>query len=161
MASSSVQRPTPRRPGRRANPSGEERSACGAAEPGLAPAPAAREERRERQRPLRVVVSRRERAEIERRAASTGLSVSAYLRALGLGHEPRSVYDLEAVGTLAAVNGDLGRLGGLLKLWLAERPGAGAAAAEVETLLRQTRALQDRMLGLMGAALTARSEPRG
>lgn len=114
-----------------------------------------------RPKPLYVWVSAEERAEVERRAASTGLSVSAYLRSLGLGHEPRSVYDLEAVGALAAVNGDLGRLGGLLKLWLAERPGTGAAAADVEALLRHTRALQDRMLSLMGAALTARPEPRG
>ena len=39
---------------------------------------------RDRNRPLKVVVSERERAEIETRAAATGLSVSAYLRNLGL-----------------------------------------------------------------------------
>lgn len=104
---------------------------------------------RERQRPLRVVVSVEERAEIQTRARATGLSVSAYLRALGLGHEPRSVYDLAAVDTLAQVNGDLGRLGGLLKLWLGERPGQGARIADVESLLRHTRELQRRMLELM------------
>jgi hypothetical protein len=46
------------------------------------------EESRDRNRRLKVVVSHRERAEIETRAAATGLSVSAYLRNLGLGFQP-------------------------------------------------------------------------
>ena len=96
-----------------------------------------------------MVVSAAERSEIQTRAQATGLSVSAYLRALGLAHEPRSVYDLTAVDTLAQVNGDLGRFGGLLKLWLGERPGQGARVADVEGLLRHTRELQRRMLELM------------
>lgn len=103
----------------------------------------------DREHPLKVFVAAEERAEIQARARATGLPVSAYLRALGLGHEPRSVYDLTAVDTLAQVNGDLGRLGGLLKLWLGERPGQGARIADVESLLRHTRELQRRMLELM------------
>ena len=95
------------------------------------------------------MVSVEEREEIQARARGCGLSVSAYLRALGLGHEPRSVYDLTTVDTLAQVNGDLGRFGGLLKLWLGERPGQGARVADVESLLRHTRELQRRMLELM------------
>ena len=43
------------------------------------------EESRDWNRHLKVVVSARERADIETRAAATGLSVSAYLRNLGLG----------------------------------------------------------------------------
>ncbi len=39
---------------------------------------------RDRNRPLKVLVSEQERAEIETRAAATGLSVSAYLRNLRL-----------------------------------------------------------------------------
>ena len=42
------------------------------------------QESRDRKRPLKVVVSERERAEIETRAAATGLSVSAYLEISGL-----------------------------------------------------------------------------
>jgi hypothetical protein len=34
---------------------------------------------------------------------------------------PKSVYDLEAVEQLAKVGADLGRLGGLLKLWLSTK----------------------------------------
>jgi hypothetical protein len=51
------------------------------------------EESRDRKRPLKVFVSERERAEIETRAAATGLSVSAYLRNLGLGFQPQSTLD--------------------------------------------------------------------
>src|SRR5208337_3532523 len=46
---------------------------------------------------LKVVVSERERAEIETRAGATGLSVSAYLRNLGLGFQPPSTLDQEAI----------------------------------------------------------------
>jgi len=73
---------------------------------------------RDRNRPLKVLVSERERAEIETRAAATGLSVSAYLRNLGLGFQPQSTLDHEAVLALLKVNADQGRLGGLFKLWL-------------------------------------------
>ncbi|WP_442963648.1 hypothetical protein [Pseudomonas sp. MF6784] len=37
----------------------------------------------------------------------------------------RSVVDLAAVADLAKVNGDFGRVAGLLKFWLAERRGQG------------------------------------
>lgn len=113
------------------------------------PRSAGRAVARDREHPLKVFVSDEERAGIQGRAEAAGLSVSAYLRALGTGHEPRSVYDLSAVDALARVNGDLGRLGGLLKLWLSERPGQGARVADVESLLRHTRELQRRMLELM------------
>ena len=76
------------------------------------------EESRDRNRPLKVFVSERERAEIETRAAAAGLSVSAYLRNLGLGFLPHSTLDHKAILALLKVNADQGRLGGLLKLWL-------------------------------------------
>jgi len=59
--------------------------------------------------------------EITSRAAKSGSSISAYLRAVGLNHPIRSVLDLKAVADLVRVNGDLGRVAGLLKLWLAEK----------------------------------------
>lgn len=105
---------------------------------------------RDRQRPLRVVVSDDERAEIERRAELANLSVSGYLRAAGLNQPIRSALDYKAVLELAHVSGDLGRLGGLLKLWLAEQRGKGASVADVNRVLRETRELQDRMRELMG-----------
>jgi hypothetical protein len=92
------------------------------------------EESRDRNRPLKVFVSERERAEIETRAAATGLSVSAYLRNLGLGFQPHSTLDQEAILALIRVNADQGRLGGLFKLWLSGE-SAASTAMELRKLL--------------------------
>jgi hypothetical protein len=98
---------------------------------------------RDRLRPLRVVVSHSERREIESRAAAASLSVSAYLRAAGMGATFRSAASShEQVATLAKVNADQGRLGGLLKLWLSERPGQGATVQNVRTLLDRLGEMQ-------------------
>lgn len=99
-------------------------------------------ERRERQRTLRVVVSASERAGIEQRAAAARLSVSCYLRTLGLGYEPKSTLDQQAIVELVKVHADQGRLGGLLKLWLVEKPGQGVPAFDVRSLLREIEARQ-------------------
>ena len=94
-----------------------------------------REESRDRNRHLKVVVSKRERAEIETRAAATGLSVSAYLRNLGLGFQPHSTLDQEAMLALLRVNADQGRLGGLFKLWLSGQSAASTETVEIRKLL--------------------------
>ena len=93
------------------------------------------EESRDRNRPLKVFVSERERAEIETRAAATGLSVSAYLRNLGLGFQPHSTLDQEAILALLKVNADQGRLGGLFKLWLSGQSASSAETTEIRKLL--------------------------
>jgi len=68
--------------------------------------------------PINVWVTPDEKEEITALAKQAGLSVSAYLRTLGLGYAPKSLVDNHQVMELARINGDLGRLGGLLKLWL-------------------------------------------
>jgi hypothetical protein len=93
------------------------------------------EESRDRNRPLKVFVAERERAEIETRAAATGLSVSAYLRNLGLGFQPHSTLDQKAILALLKVNGDQGRLGGLFKVWLLGQSAPSTEAVEIRTLL--------------------------
>ena len=101
---------------------------------------------RDRLRPLRVVVSPFERQEIERRAAAASLSVSAYLRAAGMGATFRSAASShEQVAALAKVNADQGRLGGLLKLWLSERPGQGATVRDVRALLDRISEAQGKL----------------
>ena len=67
---------------------------------------------------LQVPVLLTEAETIKANAAKFGLSVAAYLRTLGLNHQPKTILDSKAVLEIAKVNGDLGRLGGLLKLWL-------------------------------------------
>ncbi len=101
---------------------------------------------RDRLRPLRVVVSQSERREIEGRAAAASLSVSAYLRAAGMGATFRSAASShEHVFVLAKVNADQGRLGGLLKLWLSERPGQGATVRDVRALLDRISEAQGKL----------------
>lgn len=70
--------------------------------------------------PIKVYVLPEELASIQAAADSAGLSVSNYLRNLGLGFEPRSVLDHQQVAVLARINADQARLGNLLKMWLAD-----------------------------------------
>jgi hypothetical protein len=87
-----------------------------------------------------------ERAKIEQLAKATGLSASTYLRTLGLGYEPRSILDAERVGELLKVCGDLGRLGGLLKMWLVDRPGSGAPETDIRRLLDQIGEVREQIV---------------
>ncbi len=105
---------------------------------------------RDRINHLQVVVNGEERRCIVNRAQEAGLSVSAYLRAVGLGKAIRPAFDHAAVLTLAKVNGDQGRLGGLLKLWLVDRPGRGAPESEVRRLLDRIGALQAQLAEVVG-----------
>ena len=73
-------------------------------------------ERREKK--LRVPVLPIEEAEIKNKATDVGLTVAEYLRNLGLGYQVPSIVDSRQVDSLLKINGDLGRLGGLIKLWL-------------------------------------------
>lgn len=71
---------------------------------------------------LRVPVLPVEAAEIRRMAKAAELPVAAYLRSVGLGYRLHGKLDNRRVEELARINGDLGRLGGLLKLWLTDDP---------------------------------------
>ncbi|MBM9487458.1 CopG family transcriptional regulator [Pseudomonas sp. ICBG1301] len=97
---------------------------------------------RRRGKPIEVWVTDEEKAVITDQAREAGMSRSGYLRALGLNTPIRSVVDLVAVADLAKVNGDLGRVAGLLKLWLAEKRGEGASAIDVDALMVDFRELQ-------------------
>ena len=68
--------------------------------------------------PIKVWVLPEEKGLIEEKATGSGKSLSSYLRAVGMGYQPKSVLDHKAIGELAKINADLGRLGGLLKMWL-------------------------------------------
>jgi len=58
-------------------------------------------------------------------AAAVGKSLSDYLLKVGLAYRPRPVLDQKRVEDLLRVNADLGRLGGVLKGWLAGHPDFG------------------------------------
>lgn len=68
--------------------------------------------------PIKVCCTPVERQTLIEKAGQCGLSVSNFLRTVGLGIGIVSVVDHRKVDELVRINGDLGRLGGLLKLWL-------------------------------------------
>ena len=97
-------------------------------------------------RPYKVWVTPAERATIDRLTATTGLSASTYLRTLGMGFEPRSILDHQHVSDLLNECGNLGRLGGLLKLWLTDKPGQGAPETDVRRLLDQIGEVREQII---------------
>lgn len=99
--------------------------------------------------PIKVWVSQKERAIIQHHAEQAGMSLSAYLLAVGMNTPIKSVVDLVAVADLAKVNGDLGRVAGLLKFWLSEKRGQGAKPIDVEAMMTNFRILQAQVLELM------------
>ena len=84
-----------------------------------------------------IRVTPAERAAIEAGAERVQMSTAAYLRTLGLGHDPPSKVDLRAIHELGRLRVDLGRLGGLLKLWLTDRAGEGTEARDVSRVLAE------------------------
>ncbi|WP_088136714.1 conjugal transfer transcriptional regulator TraJ [Escherichia coli] len=101
-----------------------------------------------------------ERAEIEALAKASGHSASTYLRLVGQGYQVTGVTDYENVRELVRVNGDLGRLGGLLKLWLTDdAKTAEIGAATIRALLGRIEANQDEMSRLMEAVVRPRAAP--
>lgn len=111
---------------------------------------------RRRGKPIEVWVNDEEKAQITERAEEAGLSRSGYLRAVGMNYPIRSVVDLAAVADLAKVNGDLGRVAGLLKLWLVEMPGQGARAVDVDAMMREFRELQREVGTIMSKVVYGR-----
>ncbi len=96
--------------------------------------------------PIKVYCLPEERKAIEVNAKATGLSLSTYLLNVGMGFQVQSIVDYEQVRELARVNGDLGRLGGLLKLWLSDDARtAQFRESTVRVLLSKIEATQDEL----------------
>lgn len=85
-----------------------------------------------------------------KKAKATGLSRSTYLLQVGMGYPIRSMVDHQQVEELARINGDLGRLGGLLKLWLTQDlrvDGVGDSA--IRAALRRIESTQSQMVHII------------
>jgi len=114
---------------------------------------------RKRHHHLRVPVFPEEKERIEHQSQQAGLSVARYLREVGQGYEIKGITDYEQVRELARINGDLGRLGGLLKLWLTnDARTAKFGEATILALLARIEATQDEMGRVMTAVIRPRSE---
>lgn len=105
-----------------------------------------RSESRVKTKTIPVRVSPEEKLKVESLAASCKMSRSSYLLQAGLGITPSSKTDLEAVHALADARSNLGRLGGLLKGWLAgsfSQPAPSLKShADVLKLLREIEVAQ-------------------
>jgi hypothetical protein len=108
---------------------------------------------------LRVPVLMEEKEAIEHQAKQAGLSVARYLRDVGQGCQIKSIVDYEQVSTLMRINGDLGRLGGLLKLWLADDARATSfGKSTLRTLLKRIESTQDQMRHVMTSVIHPRAK---
>ncbi|EAA9541352.1 TPA: conjugal transfer protein TraJ [Klebsiella pneumoniae] len=105
---------------------------------------------------IKVWVNNDEKAELADRAAQAGLSLSAYMKVAALNAPIRARSDLSAVTDLVRVNGDLGRVAGLLKLWLAEKRGQSARSMDIEKVMIEFRALQASIREKMSAIVVSR-----
>ncbi|EHK5084626.1 conjugal transfer transcriptional regulator TraJ [Vibrio alginolyticus] len=107
--------------------------------------------------PIKVYCLPEERERIEANAKQAGLSVSTYLRRIGQGHQVKSVVDTEQVRELVKVNGDLGRLGGLLKLWLTnDVKAAQIGVPTIKAVLNRIDTTKDQMSTIMESVLRQR-----
>lgn len=83
-------------------------------------------------------------ASIEDLADTCSLSVPGFMRQMALGYTPKSTLDQQAVIEMAQVNGDMGRVVGILKLWLTtESKKDEAFAHNIPRLINELRSLMD------------------
>ncbi len=100
--------------------------------------------------PIKVYCLPEEKAQIEANAKAAGMSLSSYLLVIGQGYKIQGVVDFEQVKELAKINGDLGRLGGLLKLWLSHDPRTRHIdAATMRAVLAKIESTQAEMSNIM------------
>lgn len=108
---------------------------------------------------LRVPVLPDEELEIKRLAAAANKPVAEYLRSVGLGYEVRGIVDNRRVEDMLRINGDLGRLGGLLKLWLTnDERTRGFGESTIRVLLGKIEATQDDIQAVIRAVVIPREK---
>jgi hypothetical protein len=95
-----------------------------------------------------------ERAQLQANARAAGNSVSSYLLNVGLGYKVCCVQDHRYVEDLIRVNGDLGRLGGLFKLWLTnEERTAVVGESAIRAVLGKVEATQNELREVIRAVV--------
>jgi hypothetical protein len=111
---------------------------------------AKKEKTRRDSSPIKVWVTPEEKSAIKTKAGAHSLSASSYLRRLGLALPVESTIDQRAILDLVKINADLGRLGGLIKMWLTSNADFESLSAQglqrrLENTLADVRALQKKM----------------
>lgn len=104
-------------------------------------------ERRKDQSPIKVYCTRSQRQVIEQNAGIVGMSLSTYLQRVGTNCSLNVHSHNEDVEKLLRINADLGRLGGLIKLWLTnDRKTKLVGQQELHRLLAQISATQSELI---------------
>ncbi|MFS2024880.1 conjugal transfer transcriptional regulator TraJ [Massilia sp. CT11-137] len=107
--------------------------------------------------PVKVYCLPEERTQLQASASAARKSLSTYLLNVGLGYPVRNILDQRCVEDLLRVNADMGRLGGLLKLWLTnDERTAAFSESTIRALLAKIEATQDELLDVVRAVLTPR-----
>jgi len=114
-----------------------------------------RSEKRKRNFQIKVRVDATEKALLQNRAKSCGVSAASYLRDLALAYPLTSVVDQHALDELIKARADLGRLGGLFKMWLVKNKERKASAKigdrtyeDIEALVGKIESQQERLLAI-------------
>lgn len=109
--------------------------------------------------PVRVYCLPEERERIKSLAASSGRTTSNYLLTVALGYPVTHILDNNCVEELARINGDLGRLGGLLKLWLTnDERTLQFSEATIRALLSKIEDTQDAMHSVIRQVVLPRAK---
>ncbi|EJN3801285.1 conjugal transfer transcriptional regulator TraJ [Vibrio alginolyticus] len=109
--------------------------------------------------PIKVYCLPEEKEQIEAQAKRAGMSAARYLREVGQGYHISGVVDYEQVRELTRINGGLGRLGGLLKLWLTDDVRtAQFGQSTILAVLSKIEATQEEMGNVMTKIVIPRSE---
>ncbi len=79
-------------------------------------------DKRKRSESIHIRVTPEEKEALQMKANLYGVgSLSDYLRSVGLAHTLRSKFDADVVKKLVKIGADFGRVGGLIKLFIAQR----------------------------------------
>lgn len=104
--------------------------------------------------PIKVYCLPEEKCLIKENAEASGLSVAGFVRKVAMGYQVDSIVDIKQVNELSRVNADLGRLGGLLKLWLTNDPRTvdfsptliRTLLAKIESTRQELKKIMDKIL---------------
>ena len=119
--------------------------------------PKRRSERRARTKLLQVRLTPDEHRAVTSSAQACGVSAATFVRAVALGEKLKVVADQRALLELLRLRADMGRVGGLLKLWLTneerfdkEKEGVGVrevrdVLSRIESTESQIRAVVERL----------------
>lgn len=99
-----------------------------------------------RKKAMKVYLADEEYARIVQLSEQCGLSMSEYGKRSCLGQQLVSVLDQKLIRELIRINGDLGRLGGLLKMWLTNEDGFEREAQDLLESIQDTKHLLHRKI---------------